>query len=102
MVSKKAKGKRAKTRSKLKRKGHKASVNKLLQDLKTGTTVQIKIDSSIHSGIPSARYQGLTATVKGKRGLAYTLELKEGNLSKYLIVHPGHLSIVKETVGEDD
>ncbi len=96
MSGKKAKGKRAKTRSKFKRKKGKVAVNKMLQELKPGTKVQINIDSSIHSAMPSSRYQGFTGIVSGKRGAAFEVELSHGGKEKSLIVHPAHLNILQE------
>ena len=43
MASKKAKGKRAHTRDKFKKRGSKATVNKLLQEIPIGTKIDIKI-----------------------------------------------------------
>ena len=102
MSNKKAKGKRAKTRSKARRRRAKATVNKKLRSFRKGSRVMILIDTSIHSAMPPLRYQGMTGTVQGKRGSVFTVELKEGSLSKYLIVHPAHLSSVSEGTKQQD
>ena len=96
MSNKKAKGKRAKTRHKGRRRRAKATVNKKLRSFRKGSRVMLLIDTSIHSAMPPLRYQGMTGTVQGKRGSVFTVELKEGNLAKYLIVHPAHLSAARE------
>jgi len=96
MVSKKAKGKRAKGRDKTKRRRPKATPNKRLRIFRKGVRVTLKIDSSVHSGMPSLRYHGMTATVMGKRGSVFMVELTDGGLSKYLLVHPAHMWSVKE------
>lgn len=95
MASKKAKGKRAKTRDKGKRRRTRATVNKKLRNFRKGCKVTLMIDSSIHSGMPPMRYHGLTGTVQGKRGSVFLIELKDGNLSKFLLVHPAHLNASK-------
>jgi len=93
MVSKKAKGIRAKTRDKFKRKGPRTSVNQHFVEWKKGESVQIDVDSSIHSAMPFRRFQGKTATIVGKRGKVYHLELFDGKLKKELLIHPAHLKL---------
>ncbi len=100
MASKKARGKRAKTRHKLTRQGSRNTVNKMLKQLRVGTRVQIKIDSSVHSAMPHPRFQGLTGVITGKIGDSYTMEIKDGDLLKYLIVHPAHLVAVKDQISK--
>jgi len=97
MPNKKAKGKRAKQRDKMKRK-ERPTVNKLLQEIENGAIVKIKINSSVHSGLPHFRYQGLTGKVSGRKGKAYLVDVKLGNQPRELIIHPAHLSqhIIKE------
>jgi len=93
LSGKKAKGLRAKTRDKFKRKG-KITVNQLLQELKSGQTVNIKINSSFHSGIPHHRYHGATAKVIGRKGNAFVVGLRVGKTSRQLVVSPAHLHAV--------
>jgi large subunit ribosomal protein L21e len=95
MPSKKAKGKRAKTRSKFTRKHSKTTVNQHFVEWKTGSKVQISIDSSIHSGLPFRRFIGRTATILGKKGKVYNLEIFDGKLRKQLLIHPAHLKLAK-------
>lgn len=97
MASKKAKGKRAKTRHSHKRKASRISVNKLLKEFKTGSAVQITINPSVHSGMPFRRYQGISGSVIGVQGRAVKVAVREGNAKRLLIVHPAHL---KELKGE--
>lgn len=93
MTNKKAQGVRAKTRDKFKRK-KRATVNLLLQTIPEGTPVQIDVNSSIHSGIPFRRYQGISGVVTGKRGRAFIVATKEGNAPRTLIVGPAHLKVL--------
>lgn len=102
MPNKKAKGKRAKTRSMLTRKCSRATVNKLLQEFGKGTTVHIRINPAIHSGMPHRRYQGKTAVVAGKRGNAYVLDLKLGKLNKQIIVTAAHITPMQQLVGGEE
>jgi len=91
MVNKKAKGKRSKTRSKLKKKAGKATITEILQPLETGAKVQINIRPEMHSGMPPAVYQGSIGVIKEKQGEAYKVGVKKNNLEKTLIVHSIHL-----------
>ena len=91
MVNKKARGKRGKTRSKLKNKTGKASVNEILRPFDNGAKVQVNIRADMHSGMPAAIYHGRVGVVKGKQGSAYRVAVKKGNLENTLIVHGIHL-----------
>ncbi|MFH1545059.1 MAG: 50S ribosomal protein L21e [archaeon] len=97
MPNKKAKGKRAKQRDKMKGKG-KPTVNKLLEEFDEEDIVQISINSAIHSGLPHHRFQGKTGRVERRRGSCYIVSLKDGNMRKRVIVHPVHLKklVIKE------
>ncbi len=92
MPSKKARGKRGKTRKKFRKKGPKATVNKLLGTFKEKDSVHVQVDSSVHSGIPPKRIQGKTVKVKGMQGKVYEILLKDGGKQKSFLVHPAHLS----------
>ncbi|MCR4336169.1 MAG: 50S ribosomal protein L21e [archaeon] len=92
MPNRKAKGKRAKTRDKFKSK-RKITVNKLLQEIPIGSKVDIRIESSVHSGIPDKKFHGFTGAVIGKQGLAYLVELKKQHVK--LVVGAAHLDISK-------
>ena len=94
MSNKKAKGKRAKTRAKLKG-GKKRTVNELVKNFDKGETVQICIDSSVHAGMPSPKYHGFTGTVAGKRGKAFEVAVRDGSVSRQLVVHAAHLKSLK-------
>ena len=100
MASKKARGKRAKTRCKLKRRHRPLTINKLLADFKNGQVVQVVIDPAVHSGLPSPRYQGLTGIVAGKQGKVFCVKLKNGNQDLELFVHPAHLKIIESMAVE--
>ena len=92
MASKKAKGKRKKSRDLLKaRKGRKATVNKLVSGFEKGERVVVRINPSMHSAMPPMRYHGKTGKVVGHRGRAFIVSLKIGNKDKELIVGAAHL-----------
>jgi len=95
MPSKKAKGKRSKTRSLMTKKTSKVTVNKILQEIPVGSKVDIKIDSSIHSGLPSKNFHGFTGEVLEKQGRAFVVSVSKGKQVVKLIVGPAHLTISK-------
>jgi large subunit ribosomal protein L21e len=90
MTNKKAKGKRSKTRRKFRSKGKK-TVSQLVKTFEEADRVQIHIESSIHSGLPAAKFQGFAGKVVGKRGAVYEVAVRDGNTPRTLIVHPAHL-----------
>ena len=98
MTNKKAKGKRAKQRDTMKRRGR-TTVNTMLAELDKGQTVQVNINSRIHAGLPFRRFQGKTGIVEGKRGRSYIVDLKDGNKAKQLVVHPAHLKKLEMVAG---
>ena len=106
MSNKKARGRKAKTRDLLKKKGSKTTVNKLLQVIEIGSKVDIKSDPSVQSGMPDKRYHGFTGTVTKRQGKAYVVEIRNGGQDLKLILGAAHLTVsasqaksVKEAVG---
>jgi len=49
------------------------------------------MDPSVHKGPYFPRFHGLSGIVGEKQGSCYHIEIKDGNKSKTLIVHPSHL-----------
>ena len=84
-------GLRGKTRSKFKRKGPNATVNKLVQKFEMDDTVQVVIDSSKHAGLPHRRFHGVSGKIIGQRGSAYEVSLKKGNKVMMVVTTPAHI-----------
>ena len=63
----------------------------LLYEYQIGDKVVIKIDSSIHKGMPHPRYQGKIGVIAEKRGRAYVIKLVEGGKVRILIARPEHI-----------
>ena len=101
MANKKAKGKRAKTRGVFKKKGPKATVNKLLQEIPVGTKVDIRIDGSMHDGLPDKRYHGFTGTMKGKQGSCFVVALSKGKKEIHVRVGSAHLTVSRGVKGKE-
>ncbi len=90
--NKKAKGLRAKTRDLYKRRGPKISPNRLLKEFEVGQNVTIKINSSVHGGLPHRRFQNLSGKIVAKQGTAYVLNVMHGDKSKQVITTSAHLT----------
>jgi len=91
---KKSKGYRAETRRLLKKRPRergKVRISKLLYEYEPGSPVVIKIDSSIHKGMPHRRYQGKIGKVVDKRGRSYVVSVTQGDAAKEIVVRPEHL-----------
>lgn len=93
MAGKAAKGKRAKTRHSHTKKGGKVTVNKLLQQVPIGAKVDIRIDPSVHAGIPFRRYHGMTGTVIGKQGTSYYVSVSKLGKQMKVLVGPAHITV---------
>jgi len=94
MVDRKGKGKRRKSRDKLSkhvRERGKIKIRKWLQSFNVGEYVHIKIDPSVHVGMPHHKFHGRTGIVVGKRGDCYEVKVTDRNKEKLIIVHSVHL-----------
>ena len=99
MASKKAKGKRKKTRQLFKAKS-KVTPKKVVEEISDGAVVQININPSYHSTLPFRRFQGKTGRVIGKQGTAYVVRFKLGNLEKEIVASSVHLNILNKPAKE--
>jgi large subunit ribosomal protein L21e len=95
----KSRGFRKKTRSLLKKKPRergKLGLSRLLRTYEPGEKVVIKIDPSVHKGMPHRRYQGKVGVIVSKRGRAYEINVTQGDAVKEVIVRPEHLRLHSE------
>lgn len=69
----------------------KLRLSKLLHEYQPGTNVVVKIDSSVHKGMPHRRYHGKVGIVLNKRGRSYVVSVTQGDAIKEIIVRPEHL-----------
>ena len=95
---KRSKGLRSGTRRLLKKKPRergKTRLSKLLYQYEAGNQVVIKIEPSVHKGMPHRRYHGKVGTVADKRGRSYVVSVKQGKAVKQIIVRPEHLEPYK-------
>ena len=90
-------GERKNTRKKLskrKRERGLSPISRAIQSFASGEQVHIRIDPSVHKGMPNHRFHGMTGTVKGERGRAYIVEVSDGKRQrkKELFIRAEHLS----------
>ncbi|HLC22820.1 MAG TPA: 50S ribosomal protein L21e [Candidatus Nanoarchaeia archaeon] len=87
-------GPRRKTRDVLRKnvrdKG-KLSISHYLQQFSVSDKVAFVAESAVQKGMHHRRFQGHIGIVVGKQGACYKVKIKDGNLEKFLIVHPVHL-----------
>lgn len=93
-MGRRAKGFRHKTRSLLTRKPRehgKTGLSKILHGYEAGEKVVVKIDPSVHKGMPHRRYQGKVGVIIQKKGRSYVVNVTQGDAVKEIIVRPEHL-----------
>ena len=73
----------------------KLRLSKLLHEYQPGAGVTVKIDSSVHKGMPHRRYHGRIGTIVSKRGRSYVVTVSQGNAVREIIVRPEHLEPLK-------
>ena len=89
------KGHQMSTRSLLRRHPRergKTTLIKILQSYNEGDKVVVKIDSSVHKGMPHRRYHGRVGVIMSKRGRSYVIHVTQGDATKEIIVRPEHLT----------
>lgn len=89
-----SRGFRTKTRQVLKKRARARGLSPITRGFQTfeaGEKVNIKIDPSIHKGMPHSRFHGLTGVVIAPRGTAYEVRVMVGNKPKTIISRPEHL-----------
>jgi len=95
----KSRGLRRKTRKILtknpREKGRQA-LGALLHEYEPEEKVVIRINSSVHKGMPHRRYHGKIGLIKGKRGRSYIVKVTEGSKERTLILRPEHVKPYKD------
>jgi large subunit ribosomal protein L21e len=94
MIEMKSKGFRRRTRSLLRRKARergKTGLSKILREYDAGDHVVVKIDPSVHKGMPHRRFHGRVGVIEDRRGKAYVVKVSQGKAIKEVIIRPEHL-----------
>lgn len=94
----KSRGYRRKTRSLLRRKARqkgKTGLSKILREYGPGDRVVVKLNPSVHKGMPHRRFHGRVGIVESKRGRAYVVKVSQGKALKVIAVPPEHLEPFK-------
>ena len=98
-MGRKAKGYRRKTRYLLRRKPRergKTGLSKLLREYEVAEKVVIKLDPSVHKGMPHRRFHGRIGVIANKRGRSYVVNVSQGKAIKEIIVRPEHITPHKD------
>ncbi len=69
----------------------KISLTRYFQKLKEGDNVLLKVEPAVQKGMYHARFHGYPATVVGKQGVCYIVQIQDKKKKKNLLVHPIHL-----------
>lgn len=72
----------------------KIQLSKYFKNLREGDFVSVSIERSLTKGFPE-RLQGRTGKVKGKKGRAYIVSIREKNKEKEFIIPAIHLKKIK-------
>jgi len=72
------------------RESGKLRLSSYFKKIEDGTSVALVTDAGVQSNYP-ARMKGMSGKVIGSRGQFKLVEIKDGNKSRTLIVHPVHL-----------
>ena len=99
-MGRKAKGYRRKTRYILKRKPRergKTGLSKILREYEPNEKVVVKLDPSVHKGMPHRRFHGKIGVIAEKRGRSYVVNVSQGKAIKEIIVRPEHITPHEET-----
>jgi ribosomal protein L21E len=73
----------------------KLALSKYFQEFKEGDSVAVVEEPSVRSSFPK-RLQGLTGTINGKRGRAYSVKIKDRAKEKTFLIPPIHLKKIKK------
>jgi len=99
----KSKGYRRRTRSLMRKKARergKVGLSKILREYKPGDRVVVKLNPSVHKGMPHRRFHGKVGIIEDKSGQAYVVNVTQGKAVKEIIVRPEHLEPFGVTKGE--
>jgi large subunit ribosomal protein L21e len=69
----------------------KTGLTKILHEYMPGEKVAVKIDPSVHKGMPHRRFQGKIGVIVQKKGRSYVVNVTQGEAEKEIIVRPEHL-----------
>ncbi len=89
-----SKGPRSKTRklfSKSPKEKGLPPISAILYEYRVGEKVAIKIDPSIHKGMPFKRFHGKVGRIIEKRGRGYVILVRDGKKYKKIIARPEHI-----------
>ncbi len=96
----KSKGYRSRTRKLLRKPPRRRGMEPLgplLHKYVEGEQVSIQINPSVHKGMPHRRFHGKIGTILERRGRAYVIGVRDGDLLKKILALPDHIKPYKTT-----
>ncbi len=73
-----------------------APLGRIMYDYKIGERIDVIPDSSIHKTLPHRRFCGKVGSILEKRGRAYLVEIKDGNMTKSIFLRKEHMRPSKQ------
>jgi large subunit ribosomal protein L21e len=67
-----------------------------MREYEPAEKVVIKLNASVHKGMPHRRFHGRIGVIAEKRGRSYIVNVSQGNAMKEIIVRPEHITPHKE------
>ncbi len=92
-------GARRKTRQKFKKHyklAGKISLRNFLQVFEKGDKVALKTEPAVQDGMYHKRFHGKIGTVERRDGTCYYVNIKDGDKTKHIIIHPVHLKKLEQ------
>ena len=74
----------------------KLSIRKFLHEFNVGDKVLLKAEPAYQKGMYFRRFHSKLGKVIARRGFCYLVEIKDGNKTKSIFVHPVHLQEVRQ------
>jgi large subunit ribosomal protein L21e len=78
----------------------KTTLTKILHIYESGDKVVIKINPSVHKGMPHRRFHGKVGVIVTRRGRSYVIHVPQGDATKEIIVRPEHLVPLSGGLGD--
>ena len=71
------------------------NITRIMYEYTIGDSVAIVLDGGQQGGMPHRRFQGRTGKITGKQGVAWVIDVKDGNMMKTVVARPEHLKPVE-------
>ena len=66
-------------------------LRRIMHAYEEGDRVAVVLDGAQQKGMPHRRFHGRTGRIAGRRGRAWVVAIKDGDMAKTLVARPEHL-----------